>query len=208
MQVGSGVYIGENWVLTVAQNLQIDNLILNDLSCGFGNRDRFQLRWVSAIDYMIHPEYNPLNLDNNIGLIQLVLNPSNAPTILPIPMATSLTGQSAGYTGTIFGFGLNANGQFPQILQQAYITITSDAECLQAYPHLTGRLDRTFCGFSEIIPNTPNICDGDQGGSFSQGRVLIGLSSFIWNSTCNNGRPAGFIRVSAYRNWILSVTSL
>lgn len=123
-------------------------------------------------------------------------------------MATTETGQSAGYTGTIFGFGLNGNGQFSQILQQAFITITSDAKCLQAYPHLTGRLDRTFCGASEIVPNTPNICGGDQGGSFSQGRVLVGLSSFIWNSNCNNGRPAGFTRVSAYRNWILSITGL
>lgn len=204
-QVGSGVYIGTNWVLTVAQNLPST---VSNIRCGFGNRDRFLLTWVNAVNYMRHPEYNATNLDNNIGLIALASNPTNSPNILPISMATATTGQSAGYTGTIFGFGLNTNGQFTQILQQAFITITSDAECIQTYPHLTGRLDRNFCGVSEIVPNTPNICGGDQGGSFTQGSILVGLSSFIWDSNCNNGRPAGFTRVSAYREWILLNTGL
>lgn len=88
-------------------------------------------------------------------------------------MATSLTGQSANYTGTIFGFGLNSNGLFGQILQQAFLTITTDAECLQTYPHLTGKLDKQLCAISEITPNTPSFCGGDQGGSFSLGRVIV-----------------------------------
>lgn len=146
---------------------------VNGIRCGFGNRDRFQLTWVNAVNFVVHPDYNPADLDNNIALIQLASNPTNSPSILPIPMAIPSTGQSAGYTGTIFGFGLNAAVQFPQILQQAYITITSDAECLQTFTHLNGRLDRTFCGVSEISPNTPNMCGGDQGGPFSQGGVLV-----------------------------------
>lgn len=88
-------------------------------------------------------------------------------------MSHPSTGQSAGVNGIIYGFGLNEDVQFPQILQEALITITSDDECVQTFAHLNGRLDRTFCGISGISPNTPNMCGGDQGGPFVVGGVLV-----------------------------------
>lgn len=170
-RVGSGVYIGTTWVLTVAQNLRND---LTEIRCGFGNRDRNQLTWVTANNFISHPLYNATNLDNNIGLVALSTNPTLLPTIFAIPLSVPLTPQEAGIVGIIYGFGFTANGgNFAQILQQGLKVIQTDAECLTTYPHLVGRLDTNFCARSAAGDNAPSMCGGDQGGPFVVNNVVV-----------------------------------
>lgn len=172
-RVGSGVFIGLNWVLTVAQNLRND---LTEIRCGFFHRDINQLTWFSASHFISHPMYNPSNLDNNIALLHVAANPTQLPSFNAIPLATPLVpNQGPGLVGTIYGFGFTANGgNFAQILQRAEKTIQSDAECLATYPHLVGRLDTNFCALSALTVNAPNMCGGDQGGPFvANGHLVI-----------------------------------
>lgn len=180
-RVGSGVYIGTTWVLTVAQNFHGD---LTALRCGFGNRDRNLLTWVNGINYVPHPQFNQSNLDNNIGIIQLASNPTLIPAINAIPMALPTTLQGPGVVGTIFGFGFTTNGgNFATILQQAAKTIQTDVACLATYPHLTGRLETNFCALSTAV-NTPSMCGGDQGGPFVVNHFLVRICLFkkmFWN---------------------------
>lgn len=205
IQVGSGAYIGLTWVLTVAQNLK-DNLDL--IRCGFGNVDREQLTWVQGLTYLRHPQYEPMTLANNIGVILLASNPTSVLTT-PIPMATPQTQQGAGVVGLQFGFGFTTNeGAFALHLQQATKVIQTDALCVNTYPHLTNRVATEFCALGQAALNTPSACRGDQGGPFSVNEVLVGLYSFNRNSDCFSGHSAAFVRVSAYREWIALVTNL
>lgn len=136
------------------------------------------MTWLNAVNFFSHAQYNAVNLDNNIGLIQLPVNPTLLPSIIAIALSIPATPQGAGVVGIIYGFGFTANGgNFAQILQQAPKTIQTDAECLITYPHLAGRLDTNFCALSAAALNTPSMCGGDQGGPFVVNNVLV--NSFI-----------------------------
>lgn len=149
---------------------------LTELRCGFGNRDRNLLTWVNAINFVRNPGYNPLTLDNNIGLINLASNPTGL-GIAPIPMAVAATVQIAGTPGIIYGFGFTTNaGAFATILQQAAKTIETDAACLATFPHLTGLLGGNFCAIGTgVVGSVPSMCAGDQGGPFVANNVLVNL---------------------------------
>lgn len=147
---------------------------LTELRCGFGNRDRNLLTWISAASFIPHPGYNAATLDNNLALIMLQTAPV-APTT-PIPLALPATVQAAGTVGTIFGFGFTTNtGDFATILQQAPKTIETDAACLATFPHLAdGVLVRHFCALGAGVAGAaPSMCAGDQGGPFVVNNVLV-----------------------------------
>lgn len=177
------------------------------IRCGFGSIDRNQLVWVQGINYVRHLNYVPATLANNIGLIQLANNPTST-QVNPIPMAIPETQQGADSQGLLFGFGFTTNeGTFATILQQAAKTITTDAICVATFAHLNNRLATDFCAVGAGV-NVPSACHGDQGGPFSIGGILVGLHSSNRVSNCFSGQPSAFVRVSAYRGWINSVTNL
>lgn len=132
------------------------------LRCGFGHRDRRQLTWVEAENYVVHPNYNRTTLLNNIAIIKLVSKPLSV-VIQPLFIANSTT-DGTGTTGNVFGFGhTNNDGDFATYLKKTSLTIQSDEDCLLTYPHLVGRELSEFCGLSSI---GSGICAGDVGGAF------------------------------------------
>lgn len=138
---------------------------------GFGSIYRANLTFYNGADTILHPEYNPQNLLNNIGFIVLdrpigfshiikpiALVPVNS--VLPFPAEQ----------GVITGFGLmnaNVSNKFPLQKQRGFQRVQATSDCHWRYPHLNNLPAQAhFCALDDDRARS-NICGGDQGGSFA-----------------------------------------
>nr|ACH56869.1 salivary serine protease [Simulium vittatum] len=158
-------------------------------------------------DILLHPNYlssgrqagfdiavlrlvRPYELGKNINIAHLPTGPNN-----------SFEGQLAWATG----YGLVNNGQSPDYLMKAQMTVMDRNQCHRWYSAPND--DKLVCGKSQA-----SICSGDSGGGLTlrnQGvwRV-IGVASVklvISSDGCNPVVPNGYVRVSEHLDFIKSV---
>lgn len=159
---------------------------------------------------MVHPEFDPSTLANNIAIIFLNTPVQNTANLSPATMPT--TAQSSmpmtNESGRVSGYGFTSvTGIFANDLQMSFQRVTENSECMQAYPHVGNFMNSVFCGET----NQGNICAGDQGAGFVIDvffqPVLLGVASFT-SQDCRNGAPAVYTRVNHYRNWIQQQTGI
>jgi len=178
---------------------------------------------MNSFDAVYHENFNPANLNNNIGIIrlpELVSESIVLGTYLPEPesdMPFMATVFGYGYTSEVTGsmcfvyfvvFGLIIIIKFialPASLQfGALIPITND-ECSLVYGNQLITAG-TMCAIPSFMGS--RICHGDQGGPLIAADTsrLTGIASF-WYSSCEDENPMVFVRVSSYLDWINNIIS-
>ncbi|XP_067831303.1 uncharacterized protein [Heptranchias perlo] len=164
----------------------------HDLSRPEGTEQRLQVSKVIA-----HPNYDNVNLNNDIMLLKLASSAQFNQYVRPIPLPSHCA--TAGTQCTTSGWGnLVTNGvKYPDVLQCLNQPILPAADCRKAYPpYFT---DNMFC--SGFWQGGQSTCQGDSGGPVVCDGELQGITSWGYECAMRN-HPSVFVKVCNYNGWI------
>ena len=160
---------------------------------------------------IMHEKYNPTGLVNDIALIRLVTTIKNDPNvgIVELPKRSDVSVNLDGKTATIAGFGRYADTSGPSpYLRWVSNPIAPNEKCEKTYGKANVR-ESSLC-FDTI--GGRSSCQGDSGGGLTidlRGtKVIVGVVSFGAATSCTQGHPAVFTRVTSYLDWIQSQTNI
>lgn len=171
-----------------------------------------QRRFVPASGWVEHPDYNRLNLANDIA----VINFRNDPVVLNnyvqvIDLASDDSELFVGEEVHVSGFGRFSDSlpEASDVLRWTIKNIVTNLSCRIRFPTLVQ--PSTICAIgTEDINNA--VCNGDSGGPLAarrNGRSLqVGVVSFGSPFGCERGVPDGYARVSSFHPWIVDVAQL
>jgi len=144
-----------------------------------------QRRTVEATGFRVHPDYNRVNVLNDIATIVVPTPFVSDAFVQVIPIAPANAGTFVGYTAQSTGWGRVADGQTgSDVLRGVTNTIIDNAICAETY------------GDVSINPNVicidtiggRGVCQGDSGGPLTVnengGRMQVGVVSFGHSSGC------------------------
>ncbi|XP_059622646.1 brachyurin-like [Phlebotomus argentipes] len=191
----SGVLISPSHVLTAGQAAHG----YHRWKVGLGHVNRLLMHFYVSQNATVHPNFNPVNLNNNLAIIQLTESVA-ANIATPIVMAPVDLMPAMQYI--YFGYGSTnptTPDAVPYVLQQAFTTLLPVNQCQIVYGNQLVT-EASWCAQGSL---TTSLCFGDQGGPLLHflDRFLVGIASF-WMPPCNSGHPNVFVRVSHYRDWI------
>lgn len=163
---------------------------------------------VNGKSFTTHPGWNPNDLHNDLGLIELEtpvefnenIQPVNLPSYSDVD--TDLTDE----TVTIIGWGrVGTYDELPGYLKKVDNPVVSNKECNDLYGIIT---DEHICTGSE---GPQGICFGDSGSSVNWRRpdgklVQVGINSFIAYD-CESEYPNGETRVTSYLDFLAENTN-
>ncbi|XP_055597321.1 brachyurin-like [Uranotaenia lowii] len=200
-----GSVISSTWVLTAAHcqvNVNSFNIIL-----GSHLRNApYQTRTSAQI--VIHPNYNPNNLNNDIGLIRMGTPVTLGGNIHAVRIPHHGTSHTIpGSRATVSGWGLTCQGTgcvIPNEMRWVDMSIISNAQCAQTYGNAV-IIGSTICALGADAINQ-NPCSGDSGGPLTYGGTQVGVVSFVAAAGCASGLPSGYVRTESFTNWIESHT--
>jgi secreted trypsin-like serine protease len=195
-------------ILTAAhcpENTQSTQVILgaHQLTAVEPNQQRIT---VQPAGYRIHENYRRLTLANDIAILILpsaaTFNSFVAPSALP---ALGTTNTFAGDLATVSGWGRisDSSSATSSHLRSVQNNVITNAVCAATFGSTV--IDSTLC-----IATTGGrgSCNGDSGGPLTVqsggNRIQIGVVSFGARAGCEQGFPAGFARVTSFRQWIIN----
>jgi chymotrypsin len=169
------------------------------------NEANQQRRTVPSSGYRLHASYNPSNLNNDIATLIMPTAVTATPQVqwsaLP---AIGNTETFAGELAVMSGWGRTSDGSSATSaqLRSTQNNIITNAVCAQTYGSSTV-IASTICTSTAGGRGT---CNGDSGGPLtvarSGRRLQVGVVSFVASAGCQRGFPAGFARVTSFRQWI------
>ncbi|XP_060808268.1 collagenase-like [Amyelois transitella] len=152
----------------------------------------------------VHANYNQNNLNNDIAVINLSwVTYTNV--IQPISLPTSQVNNNfAGTWAWAAGFGATGDNNpitNNQFLSEVSLQVITNAVCASTYGNSVVA-SSVIC----VSGQGRSTCGGDSGGPLwvwvGSERNLIGITSFGHVSGCQNGFPAGFVRVTSFISWL------
>ncbi|CAD0197881.1 unnamed protein product [Chrysodeixis includens] len=161
---------------------------------------------IPTSNVIMHPQYQPANLNNDIAVIKLPYNVLFNSNIQPIslPAANELWESFVGNWAVAAGFGRTSDAQAgaSTVVSHVSLQVISVAQCQAVF-------GSNFVVSSTICTNGAGgvgICGGDSGGPLVLNRsgrpILIGVSSFVAGAGCQLGFPSAFARVTSFNNFI------
>ncbi|XP_053690512.1 collagenase-like [Sabethes cyaneus] len=166
-----------------------------------------------STNFIIHPSYNPSNLNNDIGLIRLDTPVGFSQNIQPINLPSAdRTGETfLDNIATVSGFGRTSDtGPVSPTKNWVNIRVISNAACAAVYGSSVV-VASTICGTGADAANQ-STCQGDSGGplAIQEGgaSLQIGVVSFVSSAGCTSGHPSGYVRTTHFRSWINSQTGI
>jgi secreted trypsin-like serine protease len=147
---------------------------------------------------LVHPNFDPVTLENDILLLQLS-KPLNG--VVPIAKINkNRTIPAAGSTVRTIGFGTTSeSGKLSQVLQQVDIRVVDQAKCRATFASTHDTIaDSMLCA----IDSNKDACQGDSGSPLLQlDGTLVGLVS--WGIGCARGPyPGVYTRMSSHTSFI------
>jgi secreted trypsin-like serine protease len=165
----------------------------------------------------VSPGYAGLgSVSHDAAVIELDTPSSKQPVKIASAEERSLW--SAGTLATIAGFGVTeADGEQPEVLQEARVPIVADEVAAEAYPYLIEGVDPLFGGFesgTQVAAGYPeggvDSCQGDSGGPLlvSAGTEMRLVGDTSYGVGCAEpGYPGVYGRLAddTLREWIRTV---
>jgi len=205
--------IGPSWVMTAAHCVAGMSLSTAPLTAWVGGHDlRVDSQSeISDVDrIIIHPNYNPNNMEHDIALLKLA---DPITTITPVRLATAevmATAATPGQPVKVSGWGaLSEGGGAPSTLHDVTVPVVPNRICNapQSYSGLVA--STMLC--AGLSGGGQDSCHGDSGGplwlNLNGIDVHVGIVS--WGTGCARPNKYGvYTRSAAYLNWISAVTNL
>ncbi|XP_070491115.1 phenoloxidase-activating factor 3-like [Chironomus tepperi] len=218
----AGTLISEYYVLTAAHCiLTNDNITMirlgeyNETSIVDCNEDMQcadPVQDVEVASMMTHPNYDPVKVMNDIGLVRLAkpakLSQNNINTIcLPLEEVST---KKLGPNYQVIGWGATENTTSYPILQKAYVPPVSISECEQKFAAIKklSLSDNQICAGGVALIDA---CRGDSGGPLqAPGKVnkmirvvQYGIVSYGVKTCGEESYPGIYTNVQSYLTWIL-----
>ncbi|XP_047028803.1 chymotrypsin-2-like [Helicoverpa zea] len=157
--------------------------------------------------YHIHPDWDPVNIKNDIGFLTLKKKLEMTERVqLVAPNFDWIGGGEASY---VTGWGVATNsGIIPFNLQLLEVSTLSSKSCMKAVRVATATIwaeaphvdpDIEICSLHSV---GKGLCTGDSGSPLISRRTgsQIGIAS--WAFKCARGVPDMHVRISAYKHYI------
>jgi secreted trypsin-like serine protease len=211
-----GSYIGRNIVITAAHCLD-EGLKSTDIVVQFKKNNIYNKGiQYNLKSFLIHPEYNPETLDNDIAVIFLMGNPTRKGIKkLHLPKIHQNWFYKINRKCVILGYGYTKNnGKQSFKLQHALIKIMDKNGDLNFYEKKSITNNMFLAAdFKNMDDPTDNkdACTGDSGGPLftwiNKKKYLIGIVS--WGYGCGlDLYPGVYTKVNNYRRWIKQNTGV
>jgi len=168
-----------------------------------------------------HPDYDPIAIDNDIALIQLVRAPTVAVQAIALPSLNAEQRYAPpGTRAIVTGWGRLQDGRYPVDLRQVEIDVFDRADCNQDVagggqpkPGVVIRgpiTDNMIC--SGVGEGGKGSCSGDSGGPLMvrlEGDRFLQIGVVSWGYTAENAAGcslevafSAYTRVARYQDWI------
>ncbi|XP_064212796.1 brachyurin [Tribolium castaneum] len=203
---GGSLYTNQ-FILTAGQC--VDGAILFTIYLGSANRSDPNIQTVAASDYILHPDYNPQTLDNDIGLIKLRMPVTFTDSIKSINyLALEPLLQAHKVRAIGWGQTSDENAQYSDVLQYVYVAPIKNDYCKEIYgSQITDNMVCVEGNYNE------GACHGDTGSPLIDVysiyyTVHVGIASFVSGNGCESTDPSGYTRTYNYVDWIKNVTSI
>ncbi|XP_044267124.1 brachyurin-like [Tribolium madens] len=205
----SGSLIGPQWILTAAQcangaisfNIELGSNLLE-------GEDANRVT-VATSEYVIHPDFNPLTLENDIALIKLRLPITYTTYVQRVFMAYGNLSDYTDLKAIGWGQTSDANSNLSNELNFVSVAAVPNLECQTIYgPQIN---DNMVCVAGEY---NEGACNGDSGSALVHydyaSRTIrhVGIASFLSANGCESTDPSGYTRTYSYKQWITNVTGI
>ncbi|KAJ3643195.1 hypothetical protein Zmor_025920 [Zophobas morio] len=201
-----GSLISDQWILSAAHclyNARLYTVHLGSTTLQSADSNRVVL---ATSTHEIFPNFDPMSLEHDIGLIKLHMPISFNDYIQPIQLAR-LGQTTEGALAIASGWGQISDAQTGIVnsLNYVNVAIISNAECQITYGNqIKSTMICTVGNYNE------GICLGDTGGPLVITRdgeyIQVGVSGFYSEQGCEQLHPSGYARIDVYTDWILNIT--
>ncbi|XP_044268052.1 brachyurin-like [Tribolium madens] len=204
----TGSLLSNQWVLTAGQCVDGATSFTIILGTHKLDGDSNNVEKLATDDFVLHPDYNPSTLENDIGLIKLRMPVTFTTYIRRLYLPFS--DLSNNIVGIAFGWGQTSddNSNLSNTLQYVTLSEVSDEECKITYGEQIGKNMNCFEGnYNE------GTCFGDTGSPIvlhvSSGyTIVVAVASFFSSNGCESTDPSGYTKIFPYNDWIKNVTQL
>ncbi|CAH2090496.1 unnamed protein product [Euphydryas editha] len=163
---------------------------------------------IPTSNVVVHPNWSPSNLRNDIAIIYLPYRVTLTQSIQPIELPFNhLWDSFVGDIATAVGYGKTSDAQAGvssnTVSRHVNLRVITVSQCAAVF------------GTNFVQPSTictagtgsVGICGGDSGGPLVVNRngrnILVGISSFVASNNCEGGHPSAFARVTSFYDFIL-----
>jgi secreted trypsin-like serine protease len=202
-----GTLINQEWILTAGQC--VDGAIVFTIQLGSNTlegADPNRVK-VSSSEYVVHPDYNSLTLENDIGLIKLRIPVEYSNYLSAVRfLGIAYIEPSTSFMALGWGQTTDEDSDLSNDLMYARLVALSNEECQIFYGNQIS--NDTLCVEGNYNEGS---CYGDTGSALLQDgkfSLHVGIASFVSGNGCESTDPSGYIRTSSYRDWIRNITGV
>ncbi|XP_043583888.1 trypsin-7-like [Bombus pyrosoma] len=197
---GGGI-VGEKWIITSAQcALRVEVKAFHVRAGTSRYYEGGDIYGVQSV--VIHPAFNAINYDYDVGLVELSdsITYDSTKQSIKLPKTHSMIDDDS--LVKVLGWGIfELFGPVSDVLLHSTMRKINNQDCEEASGGdlLTNRM---FCALSDAA----RPCVGDSGSPLIFQGTLFGVVS--WSRSCDSQYPTAFTAIAELKDWITDITSI